>query len=213
MKKIISFILTVVMIAGLFGTVNVFASDNDGVKTVDFSDYSPSVNTEKPANFTEMNYTITKNGTDRKVYYAMSEGAFGKPTSDKSLVVQQIYHSGTSPQTQWYQLRYNPSISRTTQRYVHLSTEMALVYTQAKRWFGLQFNKTGGTDGKTYASLTDIVEIAPVVDNTAQVALSFLGESSTYAVPLQSWFKIDFTMDTVTGLADVYYNGKKVVEN
>lgn len=114
MKKIISFILTLVMITGLFGTVNIFASDNDTVATVDFSDYSPSANTEKPANFTEMNYTITKNGTDRKVYYAVSEGTFGKPASDKSLVVQQIYHAGTSPQTQWYQLRYNPSIPKTT---------------------------------------------------------------------------------------------------
>ena len=213
MKKYISLILTLAMLAILFCISGVSAADGDVVKTVDFSDYAPSVNTELPASFTEQGYTITKGGTDRKVYYLASDGEFGKQAGDKALDVQQVFHTGSNPQTQWYQLRYNANMARTNQKYFYFSTEMAIPQTQVTRWLGVQFNKTGGTDGKSWAAVNQIVRMVPAVDNTAQVELSFLGQASSIAVPLQSWMKIDFTMDIVTGLADVYYNGKKVVEN
>lgn len=213
MKKCISLILTLAMLTGLFGTFNVIAADGDVVMTVDFSGYSPSVNTEMPASFTEQSYTITKGGTDRKVYYLAQAGQFGKSADDNALAIQQVFHSGSNPQTKYYQMRYKPEMARTSQRYVHFSTEMAITQTQSNRWIGVQFNKTGGTDGKTWAAVNHIVQMSPAVDNTAQVAVTFLGQASAIAVPLQSWMKIDFTMDTVTGLADVYFNGKKVVDD
>lgn len=200
MKKFLCGALALTMLLGTM-TFGVSAAET---KTVDFSDYtSNDSNPYIPDGFTEQNYE-DKAGGARKMHTRAAGGVYGKEAEDVALKFESIWMAAnTNPLTQYYQARYNANVK--DGKFLHFSTEMAIKTVNANRWIGFQ---VGMPDGST-RDINYAVSISREDISKDILVMKFFGAETKFVMPQISWAKFDIIIDSETGLADAYFNGKK----
>ena len=200
MKKIISSILSTIMLIGAMGVASVSAATTDVTQSENFNDLVMEKSATVPDGFVELNYSFdgTATGT-RKIYYYSATGQYGKAANDTCLRLYNEWTNQTDSKLKqrYYQLRYLPELKGGN--YYHISTDLAFAKDnnspEIKMWCD------------DMAICTMVYDVA-----TATYTLK-VGEEAKATIPTEAWVDFDIVMEAADKTADLYVDGEEVASD